>query len=226
MYFLRRSFLPQYTFTSLKCISPPLPLWEQCLAENLPPTLTAIAHTVQWFSSSHLLKNNVPRTLVISSDPLCLSQDGWNDSVDKWLPQDHTTNQAQSHLTATWVSVPWPHTVCWTGRGQGEQRALPACSVPRVTSNLPTLSRHSVHVPLGCQSPGARLEFGTHHAGWCMDFWTCLLLVKQTGLTSKTKSRLINNQKSHNSRKTSRSFYLNAFNSINENHPPIPPEGK
>lgn len=45
--YLLRSFIPQCTFTSFKSISPPLLLWDQCLAENLLPTLTAIVHTVQ-----------------------------------------------------------------------------------------------------------------------------------------------------------------------------------
>lgn len=53
--------------------------------------------------------------------------------------------------------------------------------------------------PGGAKVPGARLEFRTHHAGWCVMFWTCLLSVKQTGLASKNKSRLIDNQKCHNS---------------------------
>ena len=86
-----------------------------------------------------------------------------------------------------------------TGRGQGGQMMLPAGSMPGVTQ----VDQHSpnfVHVPLWCISPRTRLEFGTHHVGQCVDFWTCLLLFKQTGLTSKKFSQgrwIIKSLKTH-----------------------------
>lgn len=114
-------------------------------------------------------------------------------------PGSHTSQeqrQAWNLLQAGCLS-PLPHPTC-INRGQSEQKTLPTCSVPR-TPDLPTLPQHSVHVPLWCQSPRAWLEFRTHDAGWCVDFWTYLLSVKQTDLDTKNKSRLINHQKSHNS---------------------------
>ena len=65
---------------------------------------------------------------------------------------------------------------------------LPADSMPGATQ----IDQHSpkfAHVPLWCISSRTRLEFGTHLVGQGVDFWTCLLLVKQTGLTSKKFSQ-------------------------------------
>lgn len=117
---------------------------------------------------------------------------------------DHTTSQERSqawnwsHLIASWCLSSHPHPT-WISRAQGERWVPLACSVPRVTPDLPTFSQYSVHVPSWCQSPRARLELRTRHAGVCVDSGTCLLLVKQTCLDTKNKSRFINNQKSHNS---------------------------
>lgn len=60
-------------------------------------------------------------------------------------------------------------------------------------------SPNTVHVPLWCQSPRAQLELSTHDAGWCVDFWTCLLSVKQTDLDIKNKSgpSIIRSLKTH-----------------------------
>lgn len=146
---------------------------------------------------------------------------------DKWLALDHTASQGQSQVWSHLIASCPPHPPP-PGLAEGrEQRTLPACAVPRVTPHLPTISQHSVHVPLWYQSPRARLEFGTHHAGWHVDFWTCLLLVKQTGLAFKNKSRLVNNQKSHNSpQEDLHMYFLRIWNSIDVNHPSTPPEGK
>lgn len=226
-YYLERSFLPRSTFTGLKCISPIFSFGNSVWLKTCHPHSHSTHSAMVPFLAPP--KKQCPSD---TCDLIWPEPGRWNDIVDKRLDLDHTTNQEQSdtwncsHLTASWVRSPDPTPSGLMGGGewQGEQRTLPACSVPMVTSDLPTLSRHSVHVPSQCQSPRARLEFGTHHGGQCVDFWTCLLLVKQTSLASKIKSRLINNQKSYNSRKISRSFYLEAFNSINVNHPPIPPK--
>lgn len=65
----------------------------------------------------------------------------------------------------------------------------------RFASYLPTLQSHTLMVP---KSQGQAGIWDTPCRRG-VDFWTCLLLVKQTGLAPKNKSRLINNQKSHNS---------------------------
>lgn len=127
---------------------------------------------------------------------------------DRWLgpgPQHKSKVRPGTEVILLQANVcprpppPCPFALAWMSRGQEKQRTPPACSVPRVTPDLPTLSQCTVHVPLWCLSPRARLEFGAHQARCYVDFWACLLLVKQTGLDLENKVRLINNEKSHNS---------------------------
>lgn len=116
------------------------------------------------------------------------------------------------------MSVPWSHTrLDWQGAGRREDTACLFCAPGdiRFANPLPTFRSRALTVPKSQGQAGIR----DTSCRRCVGFWTCLLLVKQMGLASETRSRLINNQKCHNLRKISHSFSLNALNGIHVNHP-------